>query len=254
MIMARRSKYHRNWNLERCEPRELLSAITDIMVAQHFAAQQSSHAQQLLSGSASSVHTTGFQPSTTSIALPQNQGPQGVNLAIMPTGMLTPRQQKIERFVARFEGPYTIGAGRTSTEALHTFIRGAGWTNTFRHADIQLRIITPKDPALPIAGVSAMFDRNLNSNTVLGLDVSSPQRSTDRAGRPNQFSVVTLDVNSSAGVYDEGFAQGFITIRYLSNGKRSPGVLDQGTAIVVIHAQIYAPNVDFILRNADLNP
>jgi hypothetical protein len=65
---------------------------------------------------------------------------------------------------------------------------------------------------------------------------------------------VTLDVNSSAGVYDEAFAQGVIDIHYYPSGKKTPGALDQGTAVVKIYGQIYGANVAFILRNSDINP
>jgi hypothetical protein len=65
---------------------------------------------------------------------------------------------------------------------------------------------------------------------------------------------VALDANISAGTYVQGYAQGVMNIRYIPNGKRAPGVLDQGTAIVTIHAQIYTANASFILRNASIDP
>jgi len=65
---------------------------------------------------------------------------------------------------------------------------------------------------------------------------------------------VTLDVNSSSGVYDEAFAQGVIDIQYHPTANKIPGAYEQGTAVIKIYAQIYAPNVDFILRNSDIEP
>ena len=65
---------------------------------------------------------------------------------------------------------------------------------------------------------------------------------------------MTLDVNASAGVYDEAYAQGVIDIHYYPTSKKIPGADQQGKAIVKVYAQIYAPNVDFILRNSDINP
>ena len=47
---------------------------------------------------------------------------------------------------------------------------------------------------------------------------------------------------------------GTIDIHYIPSGKHTPGVISQGKAIVTIHAQIYTPNVDFILRNANIDP
>ena len=122
------------------------------------------------------------------------------------------------------------------------------------HSDIQMRLAVPTDPSLETTGASAIFDRNINSNTVLGLDLATPApMSTAAAGRI-VITGVTLDANSSSGVYDESYAQGVIDIHYYPSGKKIPSALDQGTAIVKIYAQIYAPNVDFILRNSDINP
>jgi hypothetical protein len=251
--MAKRWTRRRRPCVEQCERRALLSTVTDIMAGNSLAAgrqARSALASEALGGNG------GFVLSPTSVAVPGNQGPPplGTNLAIAPTGTLTPRQLKIERFSAQFAGPYTIGPGRTSTEALTTFITGRGSATTIIHGDIQLLIITPKDPTMPIGGILAIFDRNLNSNTTLGLDISSPQQNVDRAGRPNYFPSVMLDVNASSGLYNQGFAQGILSVRYIPNGKHTPGVISQGTAIVTIRAQIYATRTAFILRNANLDP
>ena len=106
---------------------------------------------------------------------------------------------------------------------------------------------------MPIGGVSAIFDRNLNTNTVLGLDESAPQspQYINKLGLPSLIPTVSLDVNLSSGTYDEGYAIGTMNIRYIPNGKHTPGVLSQGKAVVTIHAQIYTANVGFILRNAN---
>ena len=49
--------------------------------------------------------------------------------------------------MATYVGTYTVGAGRTSTEAAQTFIAAAGTANTMLHSDIQMLLITPKDPS-----------------------------------------------------------------------------------------------------------
>jgi hypothetical protein len=250
----------RDWrpDLETCESRELLASITDVMAAHGLsAAALQSRAVVLGANQASAL-----RGSTQSIALPVNQGPllnpDGSinNQALAPTGTLSNQQLKKERFVARFVGTYSVGAGRTSDESLQTFITGAGAANTMLHSDIQLLLVTPKDPALPIGGVSAIFDRNLNTNTVLGLDEGTPQSPLyiNRLGLPALMNTVSLDVNLSSGTYDEGYAVGTMNIHYTPNGKHSPGVLSQGKAVVMIHAQIYTPNVGFILRNANIDP
>ena len=65
---------------------------------------------------------------------------------------------------------------------------------------------------------------------------------------------MTVDVNASSGIYDEAFSQGVIDIHYYPSRKKTPGVFEQGTAVVKVHGQIYSALVDFILRNASLNP
>ena len=151
-------------------------------------------------------------------------------------------------------GPYTIGPGRFSSEQSQVFIRGTGRATTMLHCDIQMRLVVAQDPTIQNSGASVIFDRNLNSNSALGFNLASPHGDVDSRGRPNSFQSVSLDVNSSAGVYVEGFSQGVLNIKYIPSGKRSPGVTEQGRAIVKFQGQIYAPNTAFILRNSDINP
>ncbi|SIN74658.1 hypothetical protein SAMN05444166_0604 [Singulisphaera sp. GP187] len=245
--------------LEEIERRELLSLLSVLMIDnQRRAFQPYVLHQDLRAGThrvgAGTTQFPPFTPSKSSIAVPANQGASPTNQAVFQTGNLTPHEQKRQRFVARFEGPYIIGPGRTDTEAIQTFIRGVGSANTILHGDIQLSIITPKDPNAPLGAVAAIFDRNLNSNTVLGFDADGAHQNVDSAGRPNHLDHVTIDANESSGVYDEAFSQGTITIRYKPNGQRGRRVIDQGTAVVTIRAQIYTTGTDFILRNADINP
>jgi hypothetical protein len=257
--MRRRISWHLSPYLEECERRELLSAITDVMVANRLA---ESHRAQNARQSAliSSSNSSSPGGSSQSIALPQNQGPllnpDGTinNLALTPTGTLTKREQRKERFVARFVGTYTQGPGRTSTEASDTFIAGAGAANTILHADFQMLLVTPKDPGTPVGGVGTIFDRNINSNTVLGFDVAATSQDLDSAGRPVLIPTVSANINISSGVYNEGYSVGTMKIRYFPSGKKTPGVVSQGKAIVTIHAQIYTANASFVLRNAHINP
>ena len=122
------------------------------------------------------------------------------------------------------------------------------------HSDIQLRLAVPTDPTLQTTGASVIFDRNLNSNTSLGLDLATPGTNVDGRGRPNRITSLTLDVNSSSGTYVEGFAQGVIDIHYYPSSKKTRGMLEQGTAVVKIYGQVYSGKIAFILRNADINP
>jgi hypothetical protein len=237
--------------LEEIERRELMSAITDVMAGNSLSAGHQ----------VETAIKTAF--STQSIAVPSNQGPfinpvtmQVENQALVPTGTLTTREQRKERFTAQFSGTYTVGGGVTSDQRIQTFITAAGSANTMRHGDIQMLLVTPTDPSEPIGGVSAIFDRNLNTNTVLGLDESAPQSSPyiNRLGLPTFIPTVSLDVNLTSGTYDEGFAVGNMRIHYSPSGKHTRGVLSQGKVTVTIHAQIYTANVGFILRNANIDP
>ncbi len=242
--MGRRIRRGLRPGLELFERRELLSAITDVLAASSLADQGHAGA------------STGFVPSSTSVATANNQGPPpvGTNLALTPTGTLTRKQLKRENFTAWFKGTYTIGPGSTSTEASQISITAAGNTNRILHADIQVLIITPKDPSTPIGGVSSIFDRNINSNTSLGLDMLAPQQDVNGGGRPDDFPILTPDVNISAGTYADPYGQGVMTIHYVPSSKHSPGVIQQGTAIVKIHAQIYSADTSNILRNVSINP
>jgi hypothetical protein len=269
----------RNWKptLEMVEQRELLSLITDILAGNYNALVNSPKVQALLDGvsnaGATPAATTSGQvttsadvsansrltPTSQSIAVPENQGflppaSPGYNLVIQPTGTATPAEVKRQLFKAVYRGPYIITPGAFSSQAMLVNIRGAGTNTTMLHSDIQMRLAVSTDPSLETTGASAIFDRNINSNTVLGLNLATPRTNVDNGGRPNVITSVTLDVNSSSGVYDESYAQGVVDIHYYPSGKKTPGALDEGTAIVKIYAQIYAPNVAFILRNTDINP
>ncbi|MGA9922229.1 MAG: hypothetical protein WBQ29_02430 [Isosphaeraceae bacterium] len=269
----------RNWKptVEMVEHRELLSLVTDIMAGNHNALINSPKVRALLDGVSNPVATQAasasgqvtasatassqgrLTPTSQSIALLQNQGfllpaSPGYNLVLQPTGTATPAEVKRQLFKAVYRGPYIIGPGSFSSQALQVFIRGAGTATTMLHTDIQMRLAVASDPTLETTGSSVIFDRNLNSNTVLGFDLATPRTNVDSQGRPNHITGVTLDVNASAGVYDEAFAQGVIDIHYYPTSKKIPGAVQQGTAVIKIYGQIYAPNVDFILRNSDINP
>jgi hypothetical protein len=176
------------------------------------------------------------------------------NMALAPTGNPKPGELKRQQFTARFVGPYSVVPGRTDTQATQTLIQGGGTSNTMLRNDIQIRIVAPKDSTLPISGAGTIFDRNINTNTALGFNLSAPQQDVDRGRRPNYFPTATTDVNTSAGTYVESCAQDVMSIRYIPSGRRTAGVLSQGTAIVKVLMQIYAPNASYLLRNVSLNP
>ena len=199
----------RNWKptVEMVEHRELLSLVTDIMAGNHNALINSPKVRALLAGvstpatvqfaSASGLVTTsatvsgrgGFTPTSKSIALPQNQGflppaSPGYNLVLQPTGTATSAEVKRQLFKAVYRGPYIIGPGSFSSQAMQVFIRGAGTATTMLHSDIQMRLAVATDPTLQTTGAAVIFDRNLNSNTVLGFNrrPPAPMSTTAAAG------------------------------------------------------------------------
>ena len=278
--MGRQTRRRCKPAVELVENRNLLSLVTDIMAGNHNALIHSPKVRALMDGvgsypgtqsqsiapsnsaapAAASGGRSGFTPTSESIAVPQNQGYlppafPGYNLILAPTGTASPAEVKRQLFSAVFRGPYVITPGSFSSQTSQVFIRGAGTASSMRHADIQMRLAVASDPTLVTTGSATIFDRNLNSNTVLGLDLATPRTNVDSRGRPNFISSVTLDVNASAGVYDEAFAQGIIEIHYYPSKKKIPGATtENGEAIVKIHGQIYSALVAFILRNSSINP
>ena len=160
--MKRRRRCGLRPSIERVEPLILLSSVTSLLVSN---ALMNHHRHVLRLGAASvsggqasgfSVQSPPFVPSLTALPQARGQGPQGLNQAVTPTGTLTPHELRREKFVARFVGPYTVGAGRTDTEARQTYIRGVGGANTFLHGDIvhtcdegPRPLVRPAAPPLP---------------------------------------------------------------------------------------------------------
>jgi hypothetical protein len=177
------------------------------------------------------------------------------NPLLSPSGQPTPHEQARQRFVAKFVGTFTVGTGRFTSEAQQLYFRGSGGSNQMLHGDTQLRMITPSDPSQPLGGEMSIFDRNINNNSALGLDLSAdPATDLDSSGRPIRMTITQLDVNLSGGIYGAGLAAGTVEIRYKPSSGRSPGVLSQGTAVVTVRAQIYSLGTNGILKNADIDP
>lgn len=264
--MSRRKS--RSWKptVEAVEPRQLLSLVTNILMSKQQDAALAARARAAaahpayfgpgpgFSAAPNFGNATGFVPSRSSIALPENQGPQGINLLLQPQGEMSPHQYRQSLFQASFIGPYTIGPGRFDSEAMQVSVRGVGRTTHMLHADIQIGAIVAKDPSIQNSGASVIFDRNIDTDSALGFNFGSPSTDVDAHGRPNRFTTVTLDDNTSGGAYVEGYAQGVMEIRYVPSGRRTPRGFEQGTAYVKIQGQVYAPRIASIERNAGLNP
>ena len=196
--MSRRRS--RSWKpvVEAVEARRLLSVVTAVMASDQQSFVDSSKARSILGDrSASAASSTlangqnGFTPSHSSIALPQNQGQQGINLLLQPMGRMTPQQYKKSLYTATFVGNYTIGPGRFDTEAMQVAIQGVGRTTNMLHADIQIGVIVAKDPSIQNSGAGTIFDRNQNSNSAFVFYLASPRSEVDSHGRPNRFESVS---------------------------------------------------------------
>lgn len=254
--MTDRATRRRRPELEQVEPRRMPASLALIALA----IQHQDMVDRVNRGLNNlRLQSPPFTTAPSNAVLPNGQ----VNQVISPTGTPTPRESRRETFHASFVGQYTLGSGRFSTEAANFYFRGTGRTSSVLHDDIQIRIIDPTNPTAPSTGVAALIDRNIDSNSDLGLDLYALPQNVDRLGRPTKLTVYALDVNISGGNYVEGLAQGTMTIHYgrvpatphfAPSSHRLPGARSQGTASVVINAQIYGMQAAFALRNVDYNP
>ncbi len=238
------------------EPRRLPASMALIGLAMQ-EQSQSRAASRLLGGL--TLQSPPFTATPANGTLPDGQ----VNQVLTPTGMPTAAESRRETYHASYVGQYTLGPGRFSSEAANFYFRGAGRTSQVLHSDIQMRIIDPSTPGAPSTGVAVLLDRNIDSNSDLGLDVYANPQQVDRLGRPTVLQIYALDVNVSAGNYVEGLAQGTITIHYgkvpptphfAPSSHALPGARSQGTASISINAQLYGMQAAFALRNVDYNP
>ncbi len=173
---------------------------------------------------------------------------------LAPTGTPTPHEAAREKFSAAFTGTYVFGGGRFSSQSHSLTFRGAGRGSYFLHGDAQLGTVTPKDTTRPISGLLTMFDRNINTNFVYGLDLAGSQvTGVDKHGRPTHLTYTT-DVNVSSGITVESLSQGTITIKYLTTGGASRGIDSQGAATILVKGRVYTLGSSQILKNAGINP
>ena len=142
--MGRRISRDLRPSLEEIERRELLSAITDVMAGNSIAA--GSH--ELTAAARPAVLHQSIAISCESRPLLNSGNPNNPinNMALAPTGTLTKRQQRKERFAAQFVGTYTVGAGATSDERIQTFITAVGTANTMLHSRYPIAAGDPQGP------------------------------------------------------------------------------------------------------------
>lgn len=175
------------------------------------------------------------------------------NQFLQPTGTPTTKETRREFFRFTFIGPYSKGPGRFSDELSQVYVRGAGRSTIYLHGDLQLKALVPTDPTRPTAGQLTIYDRNINSNTTVGLDLLGSTADIDRGGRPTHFQFQT-DANVSSGIAVEALSKGTIDIRYLPGRGGIKGVADTGTARVTIQGTFYTLGTANLLRNVAINP
>jgi hypothetical protein len=184
---------------------------------------------------------------------PGGTGGDVPNQALMPTGVPSRHERAREVFRATYAGSFTVGRGRFSTEARQVYARGAGTSNAFLHGDHQMRIVIPTDPAAPVTGVIAQYDRSNASAAVLGLRLTGSPQDVDRGGRPTTLAF-TVDTDISSGIFTGATGQGTVRIRYIPSGRSGPGIFSQGTALVLVRGSVFTSGVNDPLRNTDIDP
>ena len=237
----------------------LLSAITDVMAGNSIAAADLRSQAAALVGARQSVPPSRLRSRRIKAlcSIPPIRTNPINNMALAPTGTLSKRQQRRERFVARYVGTLH-GRCRTDERRTDSDLHRRG---RFRQYDVAL--------GYPIAAGDSQGHRafqsaaSARSSTVTSTAIRPRARRgcatiipihQPSLGYRRSLPTVSLDANLSSGTYDEGYAVGTMSIHYLPSDKHTPGVLSQGKAIVTIHAQIYTANVGFILRNANIDP
>jgi hypothetical protein len=170
------------------------------------------------------------------------------NQFLDPTGTPTPHEAQRQKARFSFDGKCFQGPGRYSDVASLVLFRGFGSSNYFLHGDIQLAAQVPTDLTRPTSGAATSFDRNINTNSVLGIDLSGSTADVDKAGRPTRLTF-TIDNNLSGGDFGQAVGTGVVTIRYSPARKHRAGASSEGTAHVTITGDIYTLGTNNLIRS-----
>ena len=150
------------------------------------------------------------RPRAPRVAMPLNQArrPDRHNIGLAPTGTSKPGELKREQFTGDVRRALQRRARAATTQAIQILIGAPGPPTRCCTAISRSGSSRPRIPALPIGGVGTIFDRNINTNTALGLDLPRRSRPSTAAGVRTTSDSVTIDVNISSGSYVEPTAQG----------------------------------------------
>jgi len=174
---------------------------------------------------------------------------QPANQYLNPTGTPTAHEAARQKFFMVFNGSFIEGPGRFSDEASTIRVVGFGKSTYFLHGDMQIGIVVPTDRTRPTSGVASSFDRNINTNSVFGFDLSGSTANLDSGGRPTVMTGVT-DVNISSGTFVESSSQSTFNIRYFPDGKKHPDGVVTGKAVILVEGYAYTLTTANILGGA----
>lgn len=164
-----------------------------------------------------------------------------------PPGRPTPHEVARRAFVAKFDGPFVTGPGRTTAQAFQSLLQGGGTSNMFLHGNLLMGLFVPKDPAEPITGLAMLVVKNVSdTGDLLLLDLQGDATSFDRQGRPTHL---TWTVNGgSGGTFTDAEGEGTVEIRYRPGGRLPRRASAAGQAGVMFYGQISTTGVTNIVR------
>ncbi len=169
---------------------------------------------------------TGCDPRSAGGPAPEELPP---NPLYFPTGQPTRHEMARQRFVAKFVGPFTVGAGRFSGEAQQVYMRGSGGSNSSstvtRNSRSSRRRIRPSRSAVRSVRSIGTSTRTVRSDSELA---ANPATDLDAAGRPARMTITQVDGNLSGGGYAGAIAEGTVEIRYKPSGARIAPRIEPG--------------------------
>ncbi len=142
-------------------------------------------------------------------------------------GTLTPQEIKRQTFIGRFKGNYTIGPGRTSTQAMQLSSLGYGGSNQAFHLWTNMRLTVSTNPNTPTTGVIYIISWNVGTTgTQLFLDLTAAPHSPTFNGFPTSYTW-TVDPASS-GIYTNaagyGTGSGTLNIQFFKPSLGKSGI------------------------------
>lgn len=226
--------------LERVEPRELLSGLMLALAS----GRPTITAAQALSRRLSGLTASAAGGGGNLVAGIGNQfTPDNTATPLLGQGTPTPHEAARETFRAGFEGRYYTSPGRFSDQGTTYFYRGVGGSTNYLHGDFSMAIVTPKDATSPFIGVAVLEDKNTNSSGIQGFDLRGDRTKVDSLGRPTELQFAA-DPNIYSGAYFVEAATGTVSIKY--------GAGPDHPITAVFNSRLYTSGLTNPLVNQDL--